>query len=140
MYKKVLLPLGALTSYDRSVKALNKALEVCSGELIILHVTEPVAQVLGGEARIEVTKEEEAAGLMALGPILEQLEHSGAHYHVRIIPGLPAEVICRVATEENADLIIMYTDGRDELKDLFLGSITERVLRNTSKDLLAMRE
>lgn len=33
----------------------------------------------------------------------------------------------------------MYTDGRDGLEDLLIGSITERVLRNTDTALLAVR-
>ena len=45
----------------------------------------------------------------------------------------------RVADEENADLIVMFTDGRDGLGDLLIGSITERVLRNTDTPLLAVR-
>ena len=33
----------------------------------------------------------------------------------------------------------MYTDGRDGLQDLLLGSVTERVLRNTDTALLVIR-
>ena len=46
--------------------------------------------------------------------------------------GTPAETIVRVADEENADLIVMFTDGRDGLGDLLIGSITERGSRLVS--------
>ena len=39
----------------------------------------------------------------------------------------------------NAKVIVMFTDGRDGLGDLLIGSITERVLRNTDTPLLAVR-
>ena len=69
----------------------------------------------------------------------EILEKDGVSFHTRVEEGTPAETIVRVADEENADLIVMFTDGRDGLGDLLIGSITERVLRNTDTPLLAVR-
>ncbi len=139
MYERVLLPLSGDLRDDRTVKALNKAEQICDGELVILHVTEPVSQTLSGAGREEVINEDTNAALMLLEPVIERLRMSKVHFHTRIVAGTIADTIIRIADEEDVDVIVMYTDGRDELKDLFLGSITERVLRNTSRDLLAIR-
>ncbi|MBD5539143.1 MAG: universal stress protein [Desulfovibrio sp.] len=139
MYSKVLLPVSGEARGERSRKALATAMAVSSGEIILLHVTEPISQVVGGEARTELEREESAQGLTLLCPIIEILENAGAAFHTRVEPGTIAETIVRIADEENADLIVMYTDGRDGLSDMLLGSITERVLRNTGVDLLAVR-
>lgn len=139
MYKKVLVPVSGETRGQRSQKAIEKAIELCDGELVILHVTEPIAQTLGGTAREELEKQNASNGLMLLYPVVERLELAKKAFHTRIVPGTPAETIVDIADEENADLIVMYTDGRDGLSDMLLGSITERVLRNTDKDLLALR-
>lgn len=53
--------------------------------------------------------------------------------------GLAANTIVTVGHEEGVDMIVMYTDGRDGLADMLIGSITERVLRNTDIPLLAVR-
>lgn len=139
MYKRVLLPLSGEAKNDRTLKALEKAQMICDGELIILHVTEPISQAVTGAGREEVINEENEQALMLLEPIIERLRMAKAHFHTRIVSGTVADTIIRVADEENVDIIVMYTDGRDGLKDLFLGSITERVLRDTNKDLLAIR-
>ena len=112
---------------------------LCSGEIILLHVTEPLSQIVGGEAHTELKREEAAKGLTLLCPLIEILEKDGVSFHTRVEEGTPAETIVRVADEENADLIVMFTDGRDGLGDLLIGSITERVLRNTDTPLLAVR-
>ena len=40
--------------------------------------------------------------------------------------GLAADTIVTVGHEEGVDMIVMYTDGRDGLADMLIGSITER--------------
>ncbi|MCR5563616.1 MAG: universal stress protein, partial [Desulfovibrio sp.] len=52
----------------------------------------------------------------------------------------PTESIVKTAKEQNADLIVMFTDGRDTVSDMMLGSCTERVLRETDVALLAVRK
>lgn len=140
MYKKALLPVSGDTRGHRSAIALKKALEICDGEIVVLHVTDPIPQTVGGEAREQLERDNQSQGLLVLAPIIERLQAAGAHFHTRVVSGTPAEVIVNVADEEGADVIVMYTDGRDGLEDLILGSITERVLRNLDdEDLLAVR-
>lgn len=139
MYKKILLPVSGETRGQRANIALKKALSLCDGVIILLHVTEAIPQTVGGDARQELERENKAAGTVVLAPLIEELEHQGKHFRVCVEGGTIAETIVRVADEENADLIVMYTDGREDLKDFLLGSITERVLRNTGVDLLAVR-
>lgn len=140
MYKKVLIPVSGENRWDRSLKALKKALEVCDGEIILLHVTEQLAHTLGGTAREQLAAENQAKGLLLVGPLIEVLQQENAPFHTRIESGIVEEVIVRVAQEENVDLIIMFTDGRNGIGDLLLGSITERVLRDTDRDVLAVRK
>lgn len=140
MYKRVLLPLSGENRNNSTWKALEKAQRICDGELIILHVTAPVSQAVTGAGREEVINEDTNHALMLLEPVIERLRMSKAHFHTRIVSGTVADTIIRVADEEEADVIVMYTDGREDLTDLFLGTITERVLRDTNKDLLAIRD
>lgn len=140
MYKKALVPVSGKFRVERSRKAIARALELCDGELVILHVTEPIAQVIGGEQRESLERQEESEGLVLIRPIVEILELSGASFHTRITSGTIAETIVKVANEEHADVIVMYTDGPDGLDGIFFGSITERVLKNCSVDLLAVRD
>ncbi|MBD5640928.1 MAG: universal stress protein [Desulfovibrio sp.] len=139
MYKRVLLPVSGENRGQRAHIALKKALQVCDGIIILLHVTEPIPQTVGGENRQELERENRAQGMLVVTPIIEQLENAKVHFRTCIEAGTVAETIVRIADEEKADLIVMFTDGREDLKDFLLGSTTERVLRNTGTDLLAVR-
>lgn len=140
MYKKVLLPVSGEAHGKRASIALKKAIKLCEGMIIVLHVTEVIPQTVGGEARHELEHDNTAQGQIVLAPIIELLETAGAHFRTRVDSGTIAETIVRVADEEGVDLIVMFTDGREDLKDFLLGSITERVLRNIDVDLLAVRK
>lgn len=138
MFKKVLVPVCGETRGERTQKALDKALQLCDGEIILLHVTEPIATVVGGEARQELEAQCRAEGTAILAPVIERLQIDKRAFHSRVVPGTIAETIVTIADEEDADLIVMYTDGRDNLADMLLGTITERVLRNTTRSLLVV--
>lgn len=138
-YSKILLPVSGKTCGKRANKALQHAMQLCAGEIILLHVTPPLSQMVGGEAHAQLKREENAQGQTCLGPAIQELEKTKIPFRTRVEEGTPAETIVRVAHEENADLIVMFTDGRDGLEDLLIGSITERVLRNTDTALLVVR-
>lgn len=139
MYQKILVPVSAKHSGARANKALTHAAKICEGEIVLLHVADPVSNFVGGEARKERQREIEIEGLSLLAPILEELDKAGIKHRTRVKPGMVTEVIVEVAREEGADLIVMFTDGRDSLKDLLFGSITERVLYMTDLPVLVVR-
>jgi nucleotide-binding universal stress UspA family protein len=56
----------------------------------------------------------------------------------RVEEGYPAEVILRIADEENCDVIIMGTHGKGIITQTFLGSVAERVLRRTRKPVFVI--
>lgn len=140
MYKKALVPVGPKDKHLARIRdALAKAREICDGELVLLHVTEPVAQTIGGTGRMEVESEMKSGAMHLLEPFIAELQKEGVPFHTRIVPGTVAETIVQTADNEKVDVIVMFTDGREDLRDLFLGTITERVLRDTQTDLLALR-
>lgn len=138
MFKRVLVPVCGETRGARTQKALDKALQLCDGEIILLHVTEPIATVVGGDARQQLEAQCRAEGTAILAPVIERLQMDKRAFHTRVVPGTIAETIVTIADEEDVDLIVMYTDGRDDITDMLLGTITERVLRNTSRTLLVV--
>ena len=139
LYQRVLVPVSGKHKGDRARKVLDHALRVVEGELILLHAYAELPHLVGGEARQELVREREADALNTVAPIRAMVEQAGARYRVLVEEGPPAEVISRVATEEKCDLIVMFTDGENELVDLLLGSISERVLRMTHTPLLVIR-
>ena len=52
--------------------------------------------------------------------------------------GTPAETIVTVSAQEGVDLIVMCTDGRDNIKDFVAGTITEHVINNAPCPVLVI--
>ena len=139
MYKTVLIPVSGKNGLVRAKTTLTHARRLSCEEIVLLHIFDPLPLIVGGEAHAELVAEQKAKGQTLLNTVMADSELAGKHVRCRVDEGTTAETIIRVAHEENADLIIMYTDGRDGLQDMLLGSVTERVLRNTDTALLAIR-
>ena len=138
-YSKVLVPVGGNNAVERGLKALAHAIPLCSAEILLLNLMEPLAGTVGGEAREELMKEERKAAEEQLRPLINTVAERGKTCRIIVESGTVADTIIRAAHEQNADIIVMYTDGRDDVSSLLIGSITERVLRNTDLPLLAVR-
>ena len=52
--------------------------------------------------------------------------------------GSPAETMIEVSAKEGVDLIVMCTDGRDNIKDFVAGTITEYVINNAHCPVLVI--
>jgi nucleotide-binding universal stress UspA family protein len=52
--------------------------------------------------------------------------------------GKPAKKIVKVAEKLDVDLIVMATDGRDNIKDFVTGTITEHVINHASCPVLVI--
>ena len=139
MYKTILIPVSGKNGFSRAKSALSHAKNLACGDIVLLHVFDPLPQNVGGEAHAELLAEQKAKGQTLLNSVAAEMEKPAGSVRCRVEEGTIAETIIRVAHEENADLIIMFTDGRDGLQDMLLGSITERVLRNTDSTLLTIR-
>lgn len=67
--------------------------------------------------------------------------HIKSKITVRLVirAGVTHEVVCQVAEEGKASLIVMATHGRKGLGHVILGSVTERVLREAPCPVLVVR-
>ena len=60
-------------------------------------------------------------------------------WHERTEEGKPAEAIVHLAADSKADLIVMGTHGRSDLKHMLLGSVAEQVVRTAACPVLTIR-
>ncbi|MBJ94177.1 MAG: hypothetical protein CMP23_06815 [Rickettsiales bacterium] len=59
--------------------------------------------------------------------------------HVRVGAGDPAAQILAAAEDASIDLIVMGTHGRSSIKDFFVGSTAEMVVRRSTCNVLAVK-
>jgi nucleotide-binding universal stress UspA family protein len=90
-----------------------------------------------GEVGIAEHRQDDADRLLANALASEESEPLTVERIVRW--GDPAEQIENLATEIEADLVVMGTHGRKGLARTFLGSVTETVLRASSRPVVTLR-
>jgi len=85
-----------------------------------------------------ITHSKELAGT-ELDRYLEEQLGAGVKSRAVVVESMPVPAIVDWASGNEVDLIIMGTHGRSGFNRLMLGSVTERVLRETDQPLLAVR-
>lgn len=66
-------------------------------------------------------------------------DREGIIVHPRVRFGVAWEEICKLAEDIGADVVVMATHGRTGLSHLMSGSVTERVVRKSSRPVLTVR-
>ena len=130
-FKHILVP----TDFgEPAVRALDFAISLASkfeSKVILLHVSWIPASVYAAyaEGLTWPTNEMEAGAKRELDAALSKAKEHYPKIEGVMIMGEPWRTILEVAKERGADLIVMGTHGRRGLSRVFLGSVTEKVVR-----------
>lgn len=74
-----------------------------------------------------------------LAAALARVKRERVRVKAIVVEGLPPREILRSARRTRADLIVMGTHGRTGVSRLFLGSVAERVVRESRCPVLTVR-
>jgi nucleotide-binding universal stress UspA family protein len=106
--------------------------------LIIAHVEEMPMPYAGGEmyfAQPEYPNPEVRKMLEAVVPLDKSVK-----FEHRLVMGVAADDIVRVADEEKAELIVIGTHGRTGLMRVLMGSVAESVMRYAKCPVLTVKQ
>ena len=145
MFKKILYPTDFS---DVSLKALDyikQLKESGSMKVILLHVINQrnveLVRVYG-VGKLDIAEwEREMLGRAreSLTKIEKELEASGFEVKTRIEAGIPLREILQVEREEDVSLIVIGSHGKTNLEEMFLGSVSEKVIRKCKKPVLVIK-
>lgn len=128
---------------DCSQEALEYAVrlgERFGSTLTLLHVVEPVAYGLdftlshaltGAALRNQIER--------AIDDLIGAFSRKGLRADRQIVPGLPADVITRVAEVQGSEAIVMGTHGRRGWSHVRFGSVAESVVRQARCPVFTIR-
>ena len=119
------------------IQAIGMAKEFGS-TLSICHVIDLPLVTMHGAAFVYPEDQIEEMKTGAVDQIKGLVKESALNWEAVVETGPVSSTLCRLADEKQADLAIVSTHGRTGLKRLFLGSVTERVLRTISCPLLVV--
>jgi nucleotide-binding universal stress UspA family protein len=127
MFKKVIWATDGSEHADRALELARSLVSENGGSLLALHSVEHM--VGKGGAPTEFADEDERE--VKIKQQVADLEAVGVRAEFRLVEGGAtgaAHTLARVASEENADLIVAGTRGHTPLAGLLLGSVTQRLL------------
>jgi nucleotide-binding universal stress UspA family protein len=146
MYKRILVPVdgteGALRALDEAIKLA----QLSGAQLQVVHVLAHPTQVVDVSASfveqmpVRDTSSETATAVLAQAR--DKLAPLAAQGSVRAIDAYGenlAAVLARAIDEFDADLVVMYSNGRSGIRRLFAGSLAESLLHGTTVPLLLLR-
>lgn len=131
MYDRILVPLKADDTDEIVVAQAGGVARLSGGTVTLL-------RVIHSHSRDEATFLEEQARAY-LDEQAARLAAAGVSVEVKTEWGEPAEGIVAAASALPADLIVMATHGHTEMRHVFMGSVTEDVVRSTNIPVLLVR-
>ena len=138
MFRRILVTTDGSEASLRGVRAALEIVEHYNAEFVVLTVV-PVSQSVAIAAHLDERVVEEYVERIAqegLRPALDLLRERGVGAEVKVVVGSPAEVILAEAGSCRVDLVVMSRRNWTEVKELVLGSVSERVARHIEVPLL----
>lgn len=128
-----------LSAFSNSavLQAIGMAREF-GATLFICHVIDLPMVSMHGAAFVYPEDQIEEMKSGALEQIRGLVNDSTLNCEALVETGPVSSTLCRLAVEKQADLAIVSTHGRTGLKRLFLGSVTERLLRTIACPLMVV--
>jgi nucleotide-binding universal stress UspA family protein len=74
-----------------------------------------------------------------LAQVLPEVDAGEVEVARQVVVGSPSHEIVQFAAAEKIDLIVIATHGRSGFKQLFIGSVAERVIRTAPCPVMTMR-
>ena len=128
--RRVLYPTDFSEAAQAGLKYATALARDMDAVLVIAHVEEPMETYAGGEffgpdEEIRRQLQENLAAIVSSDPNVVHM-----HRYERGMEGAAAGIL-RIAESEDVDLIVMGTHGRTGLPYMLMGSVTERVVRQS---------
>lgn len=140
IFDKILVAVDGSEHADR---ALQKAIELIQAlsnkpSLTAVHVN-PVMMVAEPPLGIDVDAKLNEEGHEMTEPYRQVLDPTGIQYDINYQTGDPATIICDLANSQHYDLIVMGTRGMSKMSELFLGSVSHKVIQHANCPVLTVK-
>jgi nucleotide-binding universal stress UspA family protein len=138
IFYKILCPIGFDSNSAAALKFAYELADPDRSTLYLLHVVSvPIMEPIMLEPNPVLS---EKVAERELERFMQQHLASSAFCRIVTRRGDPAAVIVTLAEELNVDLIVMPTHGHRGIERMILGSVAERVARESGRPVLTIRK
>ena len=144
MTRRILHPSDFSPASDAAFKTAIEMAKAGRGELLVVHVVNPIVPI-AGECYVspkmydDIAASTRAWAKKRLDQRLAKAKKLGVRVKGLLAEGPAHEQIVRIARAKRADLVVMGTHGRSGLAKLFLGSVAGRVVAAARCPILTVR-
>jgi nucleotide-binding universal stress UspA family protein len=145
MFEKILVATDGSECSNRAAEVGVGLAKLSSGKVTALYVAQRKSAPIGGltgdkldEVVSGMWRAVREEGDMATKHVEEMAMKSGVSVERRVIEGHPASEILRLAEETPMDVIVIGAIGKTGLTKFLLGSIAEKVVRNSKVPVLVV--
>jgi nucleotide-binding universal stress UspA family protein len=138
MFKRILCATDGSVHGERAVREGARMVKSSDGELHVAHVIERLGSGRLRGQDVFVSEPEIDSGIRRQ---VEQLiidDHVDVKVHMISRGGQPARRLAQLAERIDADLIVVGTRGHAPLTGLVLGSVTQQLLHEAKRPVLAV--
>lgn len=144
MFSKILYPTDFSDASMKALAYIKQLKEAGAKEVLVLHVIDErqidgVCRLYasrGSAAIVQASKEQAWKKSTLIG---DKIREMGLDVRQRIETGIPLKEILRAEKEENVSLIIMGSHGKSNVQEMLLGSVSEKVMRKSTKPVLLIK-
>lgn len=133
MITKILLAVSGLGHTEEMLKALDHLPSLQRASVTVLHVVPPQTT-----AQVMTTKWEEGGKILANA--IQSLNLNPSNVSAILRQGEPKDVVCQVADEIDADLIVMGSRGLKRLQSILANSVSQYVFQLSSRPMLLVKD
>jgi len=133
MIRKILLAVSGLGHAEEMLKNLADLPSIQSAKITILHV-------VASESTAAAMTEKWEAGGKILANAIQFLNLDPSQVSAILRQGEPKDVVCQVADEIEADLIIMGSRGLKRLQSILANSVSQYVFQLSSRPMLLVKD
>ena len=143
MFEKILYPTDFSDVSKKAMGYLVQLKDAGTKEIVVLHVIDEkgidaISRYGAGNAETLIREIEKEA--MEEGKKIEKkLMQSGLIVKIRIETGVPLKEILKVEEEEKVSAIVIGSHGKTNLEEMFLGSVSEKVIRQSKNPVLIVK-
>ena len=145
MFKKILYPTDFSDVYFKALEYMKQLRECGAEEVLVLHVIQEQTIVTlrtHGEGIIDIKEFERELTDHANNSMMKveaELKKFGYKVKKMINIGFPLREILTSEEEEDISLIVIGSHGKSNLEEIFLGSVSEKVIRKCKSPVLVIK-
>lgn len=133
MISKILVAVAGRGLCEEMLKYLMEIPSIQAAKVTVLHVVPPQVSADAMSAKLE-------EGGKILAEAVKNLNLDPSKVQVRLKQGDPKDIVCQVADEEEADLIIMGSRALGRLQAILENSVSQYVFQLTSRPMLLVKD